>query len=147
MRAALTVGLIALLVRHSLVFGGYVHAGEPPETTASNLVGTSLAQFAPTLGRPTPGMLYVVTQGQCGSCELAKEQLPTMHLTWHELPICTISTKEGCFSGEKLNFATPLLLVCDKHGRIIFQQEGRTTSPREASSFHDQIQNAIREGT
>jgi hypothetical protein len=147
MRAALTAGLVALLVRHSLVFGGYVRAGEPPETTASNLVGTSLAQTAPTIGKPVPGMLYVVTQTQCGSCELAKEQLPSMHLAWHELPVCTILTKEGCFSGEKLNFATPLLLVCDKRGRIIFQQNGWVTSAREQSGLQDQIQNAIRKGT
>ena len=40
---------------HSLVFGGYVHAGEPPETTASNLVGTSLAQFAPYFGQANAG--------------------------------------------------------------------------------------------
>jgi len=147
MRAALTVALIALLVRHSLVFGGYVHAGEPPETIASNLVGTSLAQTAPTLGKPVPGMLYVVTQPQCGSCELAKEQLPAMHIAWHELPVCIILTKEGCFSGGKLNFATPLLLVCDKKGRIVFQQEGWVTSSRELSGLQDQIQNAIEKGT
>ena len=146
-RAALTVALVALFVRHSLVFGGYVRAGEPPETTASNLVGTSLTQFAPTLSRPTPGMLYVVTQPHCGSCELAKEQLPSMHLVWHELPICTILTKEGCFISGKLNFATPLLLVCNKSGRVIFQQEGWTTSQREASNLRDQIQNAIEKGT
>jgi len=147
MRAALTVALVALLVRHSLVFGGYVRAGEPPETTASNLVGTSLAQTAPTIGKPVPEMLYVVTQEHCGSCELAKEQLPSMHIAWHELPVCTILTKEGCFNGEKLNFATPLLLVCDKSGRVIFQQNGWVSSAREASDLHDRIQNAIKKGT
>jgi len=147
MRAALTGALIALLVRHSLVFGGYVHAGEPPETIASNLVGTPLAQMAPTIGKPVPGMLYVVTQEQCGSCELAKRQLPAMHLAWRELPVCTILTKEGCFSGGKLNFATPMLLVCDKKGRIIFQQDGWVSSTREQSGLQDQIKSAIRKGT
>jgi len=146
MRAALTVALVALLVRHSLVFGGYVHAGEPPESIASNLVGTSLSQTAPTIGKPVPGMLYVVTQEQCGSCELAKEQLPAMHIAWRELPVCTILTKEGCFSGEKLNFATPLLLVCDKSGRVIFQQDGWVNSQRELSGLQGQLQNAINKG-
>ena len=147
MRTALTVALAALLVRHSLVFGGYVRAGEPPETIASNLVGTPLAQTAPTIGKPVPGMLYVVTQPQCGSCDLAKRQLPAMHIAWRELPICTILTKEGCFSGGKLSFATPLLLVCDKSGRVIFQQNGWVNSKKELSGLRDQLQNAIRKGT
>ena len=145
-RTALTVALAALLVRHSLVFGGYVHAGEPPESTASNVVGTSLSQMAPTIGKPVPGMLYVVTEAQCGSCELAKRQLPAMDIAWRELPVCTILTKEGCFSGGKLNFVTPLLLVCDKSGRVIFQQNGWDSSTREQSGLHDQIQNAIKKG-
>ncbi len=145
-RTSLAVALMCLFVRHSLVFGGYVRAGEPPESVASNLVGTSLAQFAPALGKPTPGVLYVVTEAQCGSCELAKEQLPAMHLAWRELPVCTILSKEGCFTGGKLNFATPMLLVCDKSGRIIFQQEGWATSQRELVGLHDQIQNAQRKG-
>jgi len=147
MRVAFTVALVALLVRHSLVFGGYVHAGEASEMTLSNLVGTSLAQTAPAIGKPMPGMLYVITQEQCGSCELAKGQLPAMHIAWRELPVCTILTKEGCFSGGQSTFATPLLLVCDKSGRVIFQQDGWVSSTRELSGLQDQIQNAIRKGT
>ncbi len=147
LRTAVTVALVALLVRHSLVFGGYVRAGEPPETIASNLVGTSLSRFASSLGKPVPGTLYIVTQERCGSCELAKRQLPSMHLAWHELPVCTILTKEDCFSGEKLNFATPLLLVCDKKGHIIFQQNGWVTSTRELSNLQGQLQNASQRGT
>ena len=146
-RTCLTIGLACLFIRHSLVFGGYVRAGEPPESIMSNVIGTALSQMAPTLGKPVPGMLYVVTGAQCGSCEQAREQLPAMHLAWRELPVCTMSSKEGCFSGGRLNFATPMLLVCDKSGRIIFQENGWVSSKRELSGLHDQVQSAQRKGT
>ena len=146
-RAALVLVLLCLITRHALVFEGVVRVGESPEQSMSNLIGERLSQLAPTIGVPKPGLLYVVTEENCGSCDLAKRQLPTLDIPWRELPISTIVRKEGCFDAGNLNFATPMLLACDANGRVIFQQDGWVSSDSDLLTLKTQIQNAMRKGT
>ena len=144
---AMATVLCLLLLRHSLIVGGYINAGKTTDETIPSIVGTPFSRFVPSLLHPQPGLLYVVTLEGCSHCQQAESDLPRSGINWSKVPICTIEQRGVCFEGGKLNFPTPMLLMCDKNGRIVYQHEGWNSEPQEMMALEGQISNLQRRTT
>lgn len=117
---AFAFSIFCLLVRHTLVLGNYIQIGAPNKLVLSNISGSSFSQFGRSMPKLQPGMLYVVSQESCGACQTARQDLRKTKLEWQEVPVCTFLRNKGCFDGQSLTFATPLLIICNRSGTIIF---------------------------
>lgn len=133
------VGLFLLLGRHLLVLGGYVKAGEATDTAVPSLIGQPLLQYSAALKHPEPGLLYVVTLEGCSHCQQAESDLQGSNIKWRKLPTCTIMQGDVCFNGGRFSFPTPMLLLCDKNGHIIYQHEGWSDRPQDVAEIKSQV--------
>lgn len=140
LRISIIAALSFLLIRHTLVLGGYVTAGQPSEVTTPSIAGRSISTFIRSTQSLQPGMLLVVTQEHCDACRSAKQSLPKMGVAWHQVPVCTSLSNQVCFDGKGMTFPIPLLLICDQQGRIIFEHQGWPSSNQEYTQLQDQIQ-------
>jgi len=136
---AVGIGLFLLLGRHLLVLGGYVSAGETKETVVPSVIGQPLSRYVPSLTHPEPGLLYVVTLEGCSHCQQAERDLQGGDIKWRKLPTCAIMQSGPCFDGGGLAFPAPMLLLCDKSGRITYQHEGWSDRPQDVAEIKSQL--------
>ena len=139
LRLAMGIGLCLLLGRHLLVLGGYVSAGEAKDIPIASVIGQPLSRFVPALTRPQSGLLYVVTLEGCSHCQQAERDLRQSTILWRKVPTCTVLQGGICFDGGALNFPTPMLLLCDKSGRVTYQHEGWSDLPQDVTKIESQI--------
>ena len=136
---AMGIGLCLLLTRHLLVLGGYVSAGEVKETAVPSVIGRPLSHYVSALPHPQPGLVYVVTLNGCSHCEQAKHDLAGSGIRWRQIPICTLAQGGVCFDGGSIAFPAPMILVCNKQGRITYQSEGWGNQPQDVAEKESQL--------
>jgi hypothetical protein len=129
LRVLLLVALFLILVRHILNLNGYLIRIKPVETLATSVIGSPLSQYLPGESANS-SVLYVVGEPLCSSCAHAKHDLTAMKIPWRYIPICGGAKSGPCFNAKGLNFMMPMLLICDRQGDIIYQNEGWDSDPK-----------------
>lgn len=136
--------LVIVLIRHGLNLSGYLLSYKPAETIATNVIGMPLARYAPYIAHPKAGVLYVIGVSTCPSCNKAEGDLRKMKLHWQRVRICSVmDASGGCFNGRGLNFAMPMLLICDRRGVIVYQTEGWDRDPGVLNVIKTQLERSI----
>ena len=141
---AIGLFLVLLYVRHCLVLGGYVQAGKSPVVQVPHIMGAPLSRFVSASIKPQAGMLYVMGEDSCSACRKAEADLNNAGIKRQEIPFCSLDSSEVCFDAKNLEFPMPLLLICDRQGRIIYQHEGWTDSPELLEILKEQIQTTLK---
>lgn len=147
MRILMVGALVLLLIRHSLVLGGYIGREKLGDQVVPSVIGSPMSKFLSGEGDPRPGLLYLVTLDGCHACEHAEHDLRYTNIRWQAVPVCTMLASTSCFDGGKLNFPTPMLLMCDAQGKIIFQHEGWYESATESGGLMSEIKTVQRRMT
>ena len=141
-RVAIAICFCILLTRHSLVLAGRLEPengnSAPKEVKIPRIVGTPLASFVPDL-KPQAGTLYVVTQPMCGACAQAKSSLDAANVAYHQLPVCNPLSGSECFNAQGQGFVTPMFLMSNSKGDIVFQENSWPQSPQEVRELQQQF--------
>ena len=140
------VFLVSLLLfltvsfRQGLLLTGRIHVDKPAAEPTASFVGLQLNTLLSADTTITPYQLYVVTQPGCSACSEVEQTLPRLGVPYRIIQSCSIIRKEGCFQGKDDSFATPMLLMCDVHGQVVFQHNGWSNDPDTAISLKEQVQ-------
>jgi hypothetical protein len=105
---AIAAALILLLVRHTLVLGGYVQAGKTGTIQTPQITGSSIQRFVPTLTTPQAGLVYVMGENTCPSCQAAERDLTHYGIAWRGIPFCSMVSSSFCFDAKDMQFPMPL---------------------------------------
>ena len=146
-RAAMLVVWLSLFLRTTAWAIGYDKSVQTRVLELPHLIGSPLTQFVKSKQLPDPGVLLVVELPGCHVCELAESDLRATRLRWQKVPLCTLLDNQSCFEPGNVEFSAPLLLMCDSHGRIVFQREGWITPEVERRSLLGEIENVQRKWT
>lgn len=121
-----SVSLLSLL--------GLLKLKAPDGIDANNFLNTNISRWNDANLR---GLLLVSLPG-CDACKKAKLDLLNAKVSFTEVTLCGSVRQKGCFEATN-KVVAPLILLIDKEGMIVNQQNGWFASDNEVASFISKV--------
>ncbi len=143
---AMAVLFLLVLGRHLLNLGGHLLSFKLAETAATSIIGDPLAKHIRSTQTPQAGVLYVVGTSECPYCQRAVRDLNASKIPLREISPCTNPGQTDCLDGSGMNFSMPMLLVSDRQGMVIYENQGWDGSSQLMTEITDALARSVKKG-